>query len=371
MTADRAGSHGAPTRRIRPRVFAFALGFLLLAELVLRAGLLPVFPADFRLPSRTLMGYDEFVTRMRDSERVRVAVIGDSVVAGQFATRADTLSTHLDSLLAEEGRPADAYNLGLAGAQAVDLYALTADVLEEDAADIVVINMDYRFYGQGVPAPRYPELWERLDDTAAPAGLEPSVAPVPEDRTLAGYADRGLSSVWSVYAKREALAASVFGEIPRRELAEAAIRFRLAVTGNVRYPKKPDARLPLGDLKDAYDVPAFTESDPSIRYLGAAIDRCREHNVRVVVFAGPLDRALLDRHDIVDWERYDANIEWAREYCTSRGATFVEMTDALPAAQLGDSHHPLGPGYATMAGLLRELLAPTLDALGAPAGVTP
>lgn len=357
--------------KVRPRVFAFALAFLLLADLVVRAGVLPVFPADFRLPSRTLMGYDEFVAQMRDSDRVRVAVIGDSVVAGQFAARADTLSTHLDTLLAEEGRAADAYNLGLAGAQAVDLYALAADVLEQDAADIVVINMDYRFYGRGKPAPRYPELWERLDDTSVPAGLEPSITPVPADRSLAGYADGALSSVWSVYARREALAASIFGEIPRRELAEAAVRFRLAVTGNVRYPKKPDAQLPLDDLKDAYDVPAFAASDPSLGYLGAVIDLCRERNVEVVVFAGPLDRALLDRHGIVDWARYDANMQWAREYCASRGATFVEMTDELPAEQLGDSHHPLGTGYATMAALLDELLAPTLDALGARAEVTP
>lgn len=357
--------------KARPRAFAFAAVFLLVADLVLRAGLLPVFPADFRIPARTLMGYDAFVQRMADSDHVRVAVIGDSVVAGQFADSHDTLPAHLDSLMAGEGRTADAYNLGLPGAQAVDLYAVAADVAANRAADIVIINLDYRFYGRGVPAPRYPELWDRLDANRVPAGLEPSVAPVPAPRSLGARADEAITGVWRLYAERDALAAAAFGEIPRRRVAEAALRLRLRLTGSARYAKKADADLPLDELRKAYDVPRFAAGDASLSYLGAAIDACRDSGASVYVFAGPLDRALLDRNGIVDWARYDANIAWARQYVSAHGATFIDMTDALPASMLGDSHHPLGAGYARMARMLGHDIAADLDRLGAPAGVAP
>ncbi len=106
------------------------------------------------------MGYREFVAHMRDASGARIAVVGDSIVAGQFADASGTLSAHLSDLYHSRGEAARAYNFGLPGAQANDLAAIIGDISDERAADVIVLNIDYRFYDAGVPSRRYPGVTE-------------------------------------------------------------------------------------------------------------------------------------------------------------------------------------------------------------------
>jgi len=111
--------------RVRWRSWALALALLVLLDIGIRTGVVaPPFREDFRMPARTLMGYREFIDHMRDAPGGRIAVVGDSIVAGQYADPSGTLSAHLSDIYRSADDPTRAYNFGLPGAQPNDLAAI-------------------------------------------------------------------------------------------------------------------------------------------------------------------------------------------------------------------------------------------------------
>jgi len=347
--------------RVRPRALVFALGFLVLLDLVLRMPLALPLPDDFRLPNRTTMGYEEFVAQMGRDDNVRIAVVGDSIVWGGFAEPWDTLSAHLDDLYEKQGRPVSAYNLGMNGAHANDLMPLVADLVEERAADVVLLNFDMRFYADGSVVRRYPELYEKAASTlaSAPADLLATGASEPATQTLEQRIDAAVSRVWRLYAMRDYLAAALFGDRPASALNHRMNRLRADLFGPPLYGKKPPSRLPLKDIREAFAVPELTEDNTQIRYLTSTLDLAREAGVAVVVFAGPADSKLLDSLDLWDRAAYEANLARVRRIVESHGGVFYAYTDAVPGALIGDSHHPLGAGYEALA----EAIARDIDPL--------
>ncbi len=126
---------------------------------------LPI-PGDFRLPNRTLMGYEQFVSAMKRHDGVRIAVLGDSIVWGGVAEPEETLSARITDVFEAAERPfVHAYNLGMNEAHANDMLPLMADITDEGAADIVLFNVDYRFYAPSEKVSRrYPDLYDMVED---------------------------------------------------------------------------------------------------------------------------------------------------------------------------------------------------------------
>jgi hypothetical protein len=347
--------------RVRPRALLFALGFLVLLDLALRLPLALPVPHDFRLPNRTTMGYDEYVASMRRDPDTRIAVVGDSIVWGGFAEPWDTLSAHLDDVYAKQGRAVSAYNLGMNGAHANDLYPLVADLAEEKATDVVLLNFDMRFYAEPSIVRRYPELYDKAASTlaSAPPDLLKLGTPKPAAKSLEQRADAAISRVWRLYAIRDYLAAALFGDRPASALNHRMNRLRADLFGPPLYGKKPPSRLPLDDIRQAFDVPELSEDTMQMRYLTATLDLAREAGIAVVVFAGPADSKLLDSLDLWDRATYEANLARVRRIVESHGGVFATYTDAVPGALIGDSHHPLGAGYKVLA----EAIAKDIDPL--------
>lgn len=325
--------------RVRWRAWAIALALLVVLDVGIRANLIvPPFSEDFRIPARTLMGYTEFIDSMRNSSGARVAVVGDSIVAGQASGAGGTLSAHLTDIYRERGVDARAYNFGLPGAQSNDLAAMVSDIASAQAADVIVLNIDYRFYGEGVHGRSYPGISEPSPDW--------------------------LGQFWALHRHRDAFAAAILGDTPKRTLVESQLRVRLALDHQPRYRKWTDDQIDIPGLRKAFDVAPFTRETQAVQSLGEALDTARAAGIPVVTFIGPLDAGLVDRHDVINWDEYDANVAWMKSYVEAHGATYIDFTDAVPAADIGDSHHPLSSGYRVMAEKLTPFIDPLLPSEG-------
>jgi hypothetical protein len=344
----------------------FAVAALLLAEISFRVIAPASVPQDFRLPDRTVWGVDEFVATTAASPGVRVAVVGDSVVWGGFADRDQTLSARMDRDYADEGRQVHSFNFGMNGAHANDLYPLVAVLAGREAVDLLVINFDYRFYRPSGVTERYPRLWQ-MAAAYVPAGdatLAPAPGPIvtpPEG--IEARSARLLASVSAISARREYLLAVTLGEKPSTALAQAAGTAIPRLLGRPVWTKRPAAQLDLTALRSDFDVPPLTQQSTYVRYLVAAVRLARARGIPVVVFAGPMDTALLRSNDIYDPAMYRANIDAVRGLVQREGGEFVDLTDSLPADEIRDSHHPLPTGYARLARVLEKELEPTVREL--------
>lgn len=347
--------------RVRPRALVFALGFLVVLDLLLRLPLPYPLPSDFRLPNRTTMGYDQYVAAMRRDPNVRIAVLGDSIVWGGFAERWETLSAQLQKRYRAQDRAASVYNLGMNGAHANDMLPVIADLSGRHAVDVIAVNLDMRFYNEPRVFRRYPELYRTAASSLAsvPADLMTTGAATATAPPLEKRLTDVVARVWRLYALRDYLAAALFGDRPASALNHRVNRLRADVFGPPLYGKKSPSSLPLAEVKKAFSVPPLTADNVNMRYLTAALDAAREAGVRVVVFAGPVDSVLLDKLDLWDRASYEANLARVREIVESHGASFYAYTDSVPGKLISDSHHPLGAGYAVLA----EAMQPDLELL--------
>gem|GEM_PF-4301800 len=337
---------------MRPRAWIFAATALVALDIALRIFGVPALPRDFRLPDRTLMGFDGFVAQMARSPRLRVACIGDSVMhGGGTSDPAGAIPAHLD----------DAYNLGMTGAHANDMLPLVALLAHRKAADAVVIDFDYRFYRGETVTDRYPDLYEKAAAEGALDSVDETLARG-HTRTLTTVErfDRAVASIWRLYAVRDHLTAWMFGERPKRALNLLVRDLRAKAIGARVYNKRAPSALPYAELRKAFDVRPFADDNVDLRYLAATVRVATRADIPIVVFAGPLDRAALDRERVVDWARYEENLAFVRRLVEGEGGVFVDLTDAVPSELLMDTHHPMSEGNRVVAEALAKILAPLL-----------
>lgn len=329
------GAADAPGRvAIRARALAIAAAVLLVAEIGFRVVAPVSVPPDFRLPDRTLWAIDEFVDSAAKTPGVRIAVVGDSVVWGGFADRDQTLSARMDADYASAGRSVHAFNFGLNGAHANDLGPLVEVLADRKAADLVVVNFDYRFYGESPVADRYPRLRTMVAGDGGPAS------------TAAGLS--------SIAARREYLLAVTVGDKPSTAFSRTVETAIPRLLGRPLWRKRNAEQLDLGALRSDFGVPPLTADSTYVRYLLASVRAARERRVRVVVFAGPLDRGLLSANDLYDPALYAANLGIVRRLVEQEGGEFLDLTDSVPATEIRDSHHPMPEGYARLARVLEQ-----------------
>ncbi len=348
--------------KVRFRALVIALVVLLVIEVVLRLPfvVLPI-PEGYRIPSRTVLGYNELIQSMSRQPGVRVAVVGDSIVWGGFSLPEESLSAYLQKALDAKGLPNRSYNLGFVGAHANDLMPIVADIAQDKAADVIVLNFDYRFYNRRSSVDfRYPEVYDKVDWSGLPVPEEltrpkRSKETTPTTQTRV---DKAIAPWWRLFGIRDYLTTALFGDTPGDAIQTAFSRYRARLGGRPLWSKRPTERLPLDKLKDMFALGPLTEDDPYMRYLGAALDAAKAEGVPVVVFAGPVDTKLLDGENLWDRAEYDRNLEFVRRFVEARGGTFYDYTDGVPGEYLFDSHHPMAAGYERLAELIAADIAP-------------
>lgn len=350
---------------VRPRALLIALAVLAVLDVALRVVGPPSPPRGYRIPDRTTAGYDSYVAALKAEQPARVAVVGDSVVYGTFALPPDTLSAQLTDVFAEKGIDARAHNFGLSGAHATDYLPLVADLATEDAADVIVINFDYRFFDASESLTRrYPELYVRALEGLPESTVlarEPLMRPSAEaTRTFDEVASDAVGRVWALYGMREYLASVLLGDPPKRSAELASADWRAGLAGRELYTKRSTAQLDAKEVREAFDVAPFTPDNPHLARLALALDVAKATDTPVFVFAGPVDAKLLDEQGWWDRAAYEANLAIVRALVTQHYGVWLDYTDALEPAQLADTHHPLAPGYRTLAEELGDDIAPAV-----------
>lgn len=339
---------------------------LIVAELAFRFMAPSSVPVDYRFPDKTLWGIEEFVSTMSGTPGVRVAVIGDSIVWGKFADSSQTLSAYMDADYAGEGRQVHAFNFGMIGAQSYDIYPLADALARRRAADLLVINFDYHFYKDAPAVDRYPGLRSLAAQAPGVGVVMPPptwAAGLSASPTAGQPVAAWVSGASQIVARRGYILGATLGGDPSLALAHAVGVHLPLLRGQAPWSKRTEARLNLGSIRTAYAVPLLAEDDMCVRYLVEAVRAARAERVRVVVFAGPLDRGPIEAAGAWDAAVYKANIELVRSLVEREGGTFLDLTDAVPAARIYDVHHPLAEGYASLARALEERIEPTVREL--------
>lgn len=344
-----------PAPRIRAVAWAFALLWLLLLELLLRVGVPTPIARYYRVPNRSSAGIGVVLDSLKRADGPRVAMVGDSITWGMFARRDQASGAYLErSLQRTFGPDARVGNLGLISAHPNDYVPVIVDLLEEDAVDVVVIQFDARFFSVNHARDfRYPELYDRIESPAARRAVA-DIAPPPVtwSRPLptAAQVDRTLSSASMIWRLRHVPVTSVFDMKVGNDVTTELLR--QLDDGDRVYSKKKPEKLPIERVKFDYDIPPYTENNVYFRDLSVALDMAKRQGVPVIVYAGPVDEELMNRLDLWDQQTYRRRVASAGSIIEKHGATFVDLTSAIPARYIVDTHHPRYEGYRTIAASL-------------------
>lgn len=363
-TADSSPRSLRPYRLLTVRAVAVALVALLLLDVWLRVAP-PPFPESFRFPKVTTQGFDEYVDFMAREDRVRVAVVGDSVTQGLFVDRADTQPAFMNRMYAEQGRDVRAYNLGISAAHPNDDLAVVSHLIDSEAADVIVIAFSYHFFLSRASSHdwdlRYPQLW-RDPEVFAPIADEPGVRRYLNDPdvTELPFTDRmseRIGGIWRLYGSRDAYAAMLFD-------TSAPLKFQEQLDYSVLGKKRPVIERPaledfnLATLSTYFDGRRLDLDSAPMRYLQLTLQVARDAGIPVVVVANPTDVTVLEYHDLMTAEDYRAEMDVVRAFVEAEGADFVDLGVDFPFDTLADTMHPVPAGYEVMAERTIEAVEP-------------
>lgn len=339
------------------RPWIIALVLLVGLDLLLRTPLFPVFPDDYRTPKATSTALAEFITWQGGRDRVRVAVVGDSVTQGYLMWRDQTYVAAADDHYDRAGRPVDVYNAALTAARGADISRVIERIIREDAADMIVVQFDYVFYADDTTeTARYPDLFEEPSAAEAEPGVEQELRQI-------------VRRSWKLAEYRDWIGAALFDGTPA-----AALRARLDAREGVLYVGGPHpARLAYDRINPAmlekmWDVPSFTADNRQIAALREGLAAAQDAGVPVLVFIAPLNRDLGTYHGIYNDDVFQANSAFLSTMAAGEDARYVDLSDTVPPEHMIDSVHMLAPGHLDLATALVREIEPVVAAAEARRG---
>lgn len=339
--------HARPPYRSGVRPFLIAVLLLVVLDLLLRAPMFPAFPDHYRTPRATATAIQEFVAWQARRDGVRVAVVGDSVTQGYLMWRDQTYAARADDFYEAEGRHVNVHNLGLTAARGTDLARVIEQVVEQNAADVIVVQFDYVFYSDGATeTARFPTLFEAPSSVDATPAIE---------RDLRALVQR----TWKLVESRDWIDAALFDGSPA-----AALRARLDARDNVLYVGGPHPsrlaydRINLEILEKTWQVPEFTDANLQIAAVRRGLAAAADAGIPVVLFIAPLNRDLGDHHGFYDDEIFRKNAAYIAALAADEGARFVDLSDAVPPRHMIDSVHMLPTGHEYLASELVRVIEP-------------
>ncbi|MHB1450942.1 MAG: SGNH/GDSL hydrolase family protein [Coriobacteriia bacterium] len=327
--------------------FLIAGVLLVLLDLLLRTPMFPAFPDHYRTPRATSTAVQEFVTWQAQRDGVRVAVVGDSVTQGYLMWRDQTYVARADDLYEAEGRAVNVHNLGLTAARGTDLARVIEQIVEQDAADLIVVQFDYVFYSDGATeTARFPTLFTASPSVEASPGIERDL------RTL-------VQRSWKLVESREWIAAALLDGSPA-----AALRARLDARDDVLYVGGPRPsrlaydRINIEMLENTWRVPEFTDANLQVAAVRRGLNAAGDAGIPVVLFMAPLNRDLGDYHGLYDDAVFRKNAGYIADLAADAGARFVDLSDVVPPEHMIDSVHMLPSGHEDLASELVRVIEP-------------
>ncbi len=351
--------YGATAMRLSLRQWAavvlLAVPVMVLAPVLWQRGEpLPATP-DYRIPyaySEDYWLYSRVVARSAADKQI--AVIGDSVVWGEYVTPQDTLTAHLNRQAAAQQLPnAKFANLGLNGAHPLALTGLVRHYATSLTGVPVIVHCNLLWMSsperdlsaskeQSFNHPRLvPQLLPHIPSYSASISdrmgnvVDRNVPYLGWARHLRfEYWDGQNLPDWTLehpYANPFAL-----GDEPRLDDSQELRRPPVAWFDQGLVPQD----LPWMDLDTSLQWSAFRDT----------VERLQSRGNRVFVVVGPLNEHMLMPGSR---QRYQALRRQVEQWLSNRRIPFTSPPP-LPSDEYADASHPLSAGYARLAS---ELLA--------------
>jgi lysophospholipase L1-like esterase len=287
-----------------------------------------------------------------DQDRFDWLLIGDSVIWGQYARRAQTLSHYLNELDGETGYA----NLGLNGAHPTALCGLLETYGIAIRARPVLLHCNLLWMSSPRSdlqlAGQYPFNHRRLLPQFVPAipaykeELSPRIGimverPVPLDNLTRhlqqAYFERNDIPAWTLeHPYENPLSRVTRGLPPSDDL--------------LRFGERPWTENK-GIKRQEYDW-VNLETSLQWRSFQRAIAILQRDNNKVFVLVGPFNEHLILEKNLPEYRRVKSGIE---TWLQNKRIPYLAPA-ALPSEEYADSSHPLAAGYASLARQLEKVL---------------
>lgn len=342
--------------------------------------------------------YVEYVAKQKG---YKIAVIGDSVVQGaNVPGRDQAITAHLQDELRGSYLPeARVFNFGFPGGRPADLFMAVKNLHQAGAVQLFVINISYPFFSDEMAREPllYFKVWrpqlteEQLKELKVPAE-KPSEQPIKADSTevtgsseVETFLQKKVAQYWAVYRFRQEINRFLFGGQPAVKSKEYFDRTFNGRMPEAERPEEPDQE-PLSEkdkpenkfnawhsfawsdrdrqhLKKVFNVTGKDNVD--FKYYRELCRYLEENKIPAVIFMSPVNHALLQRYQLLDYNAYRKNTGVIEQAARQRGIAFFNYQDAVSPDLFHDSLHMLDGGNAATAKLLSKDLQPYIQGVQA------
>ncbi len=321
------------------------LALLAITDLVTRAA----FPHLQRLDDNFSPAYFEIaIERLRDAPPTTV-FLGDSVLWG-YKLRPDQAAP---ALLA--GRGVRTVNLAYEGGSPVNTYAVLTALLSHGVRPkLVVFNVNQKVFNAADSA--YATVHPSVAPIALPQFSTADSALVTQPKVGDAFEariDRGIASVWRLYALRTDVRELVFGDVDAAHALSAAIA---SADGSARRAEAAHAPTP-DRFEGTYDLSPLDATNVSVHFLDRIVALLRTSHVPAVAILTPTNHTLL--HEYIDAPQYTGNLAYVRRMLERGGVRVIDLDRAFPASAFIDNDHLTAAGNVRLAALLARTLART------------
>lgn len=310
---------------------------------------------------------DTFIKHIKKESGYRIVFIGDSVVAGATVkNNADTIPVYFKNI-AEKMYPENGikvFNLAAPGNRPSDIYFTLKKIYDNNAADLVIMNVNYAFYSdemlKSVPVAR-PELFETelQPDTAKVLGLKYSSLE---------STSKNIASYWNVYGMREELSFYLFGKNPRekiydftKNLTEGLSRKTIEksdveATDSLDKPwwsSKPFPKDKITHWVQVFNIDDFNDNNKGFWFLKKTTSDMKSSNIKTIAFLTPMNSNMIEENKLMRYGlKFQSNMGKIQNEFKKNGLTIFDYTTVINSDKFNDLFHLLSTGNKELAEIL-------------------
>lgn len=328
----------------------------------------PVLDNNFRFGERVdKVVLDTFIDHIRKENGYRIVFIGDSVVEGAMVKdNSNTIPAYYKNIAEKmfSGSNIKVYNLAVPGNRPSDIYFTLKKIYEDNAADLVIMNVNYAFYSdemlKKVPIAR-PDLFEEEmePDTAKVLGLKYS--------GLEHYS-QSIARYWNVYGMREELSYYLLGKNPREKLFEVTQNLTENILGgsgqnpaaqemtNLDKPwwtSKPFPEDKITHWVEVFNVGELNDQNKGYWFLKKMISDTKKSKIKMVAFLTPMNFKMIQEYNLMRYgSKFQSNMERIQNQFENNGLPVFDYTKAIDSDKFNDLFHMTSLGNNELAGIL-------------------
>mgnify|MGYP006286538037 CR=1 FL=1 len=307
---------------------------------------------------------DGFFEYIKSDNNYKVVFVGDSVIAGALVEdNNDTIPAYFQKNF--EYR-VSVYNLGFPGNRPADIFFSTKKIIDEDACDFIILNVNYAFFSDSMlekSSIARPKLFFDIMDTKSRKVLNL------EDNKLETFLVTNLLSKWNIYKKREEISFSLFGQNLREKLiiGEDGLPEILdennALTTPVNYNNTLDTpwyetNFPpkkIEHWKNIFDTTTINDDNIGVYFFKKTLDKISSENIPAIVFLTPTNKEMIESlHLIKDYSRYEKNMSFLKNMINKKNIRLIDCTNIVESENFCDLYHLMPSGNQKLAQILFE-----------------